>query len=167
MMSLQTKAIAQCGVLTAIALTIFMVEATLPAPLPIAGAKLGLANAVTLYAVYTMGAKWGGLVLLSRILLGALFSGQLLTLLYSFSGGVTCFLVLCLLKPFTTHDDFWFVSPLCAVGHNVGQLLMASFVMGSDVVFYYLPYLLLLGVVSGLFVGIATRALIRRLPPSP
>ncbi|MFI3250675.1 MAG: Gx transporter family protein [Eubacteriales bacterium] len=163
-MGSRSKTIAQCGVLTAIALTIFMIEAQFPAPLPFPGAKLGLANAITLFTVYTLGVGWGGMILLARIILGGIFAGQLLTMLYSFAGGVVCLLVLCLLRPFTTPRDFWYVSPLSAMGHNFGQILVASFIMGSDVIYYYLPYLMLLGAFSGLLVGIATREVIRRLP---
>lgn len=155
----------RCALFTAIALTIFMIESRLPAPITIPGAKLGLSNAVTLYVVYTMGVSSACKVLFSRILLGAFFSGQLLTLLYSATGGLFCLIFLSVVRPHTNSSMLWFISPCSAICHNLGQLLVASYVLGSTAVFYYLPYLVLLSIGSGLFVGISTRHLLHRLHP--
>lgn len=152
----------RCSLFTAIALTIFMIESRIPLPIPIPGAKLGLANCVTLYVGYTMDISSAGKVLFSRILLASLFAGQLLTLLYSATGGLCCLLVFALVKPFFSHGRLWFVSPLCAVAHCMGQLCVASYVMGTKEIFYFAPYLLLLSLSSGLFVGIATQKLLER-----
>lgn len=157
------RQLTRCGVLCGIALTLFMIEARLPAPLPFPGAKLGLSNSVTLVAVYRLGWSWGALLLVGRILLGALFAGQLLTLLYSGAGGLAVLLLLALLRPLTTEGQLWLVSPLCGVAHNLGQLLVARQVMGTAVTLYFLPYLILLGLVSGLLVGLATQETLRRL----
>ena len=88
--------VARLALLTAIALTIFLVEAQLPAA-PIPGVKLGLANIVTVYAVFALGPRDALMVLCARVFLGAVFSGQMMTLLYSGAGGVLCWLALCLL----------------------------------------------------------------------
>ncbi len=152
----------RCSLFTAIALTIFMIEARIPLPIPIPGAKLGLANCVTLYVGYTMDIASAGKVLFSRILLAALFAGQLLTLLYSATGGLCCFLLLAVVKPFFSWRRLWFVSPLCGMAHILGQMCVASYVMGTKEIFYFAPYLLLLSLISGLFVGIATQQLIER-----
>lgn len=152
----------RCGLFTAIALTIFMIEARLPAPLPFPAAKLGLSNCVTLYIAYTMSLKAASQVLFARIILGAIFAGQLLTLLYSAVGGLCCFLALVLLKPFFPWNRLWFVSPCCALAHNLGQLTVASLVMGTEEVFYFFPYLCLLALVSGLFVGLVTQQVVAR-----
>lgn len=156
------KEICRCGLFTAIALTIFMIEARIPLPIALPGARLGLANAVTIYVCYTMGIAHAGKVLLARILLAALFAGQLLTLFYSATGGLFCLTLLAVLKPIFPQDKVWFVSPLCAVAHNIGQVTVASFLLGTQEVFYFLPYLMLLALVSGLFVGIATQRLLER-----
>lgn len=157
------KTLTRCGLLTTIALTLFLIEARLPAPLPIPGAKLGLANGATLIAVYRMGWKWGALVLVGRILLGSIFSGQTMTLLYSATGGLFVLLLLALLRPFTTEKHLWLVSPLCGVCHNVGQLLVALQVMGTAATLYFLPYLVFLGILSGFVVGVATQETLKRL----
>ncbi len=151
-----------CALFTAIALTIFIIESRLPAPLPIPGAKLGLANAVTLYVAYSLGCSYAFQVLFCRILLSAMFAGQLLSLFYSATGGLCCFLCLCLLKPLFSWEKLWFLSPCCAMAHMVGQVTIASFLLGTEEIFYFLPYLVLLSLVSGLFVGIATQHLCKR-----
>lgn len=156
------KELTRCGLLTTIALIIFVIEARLPAPLPIVGAKLGLSNGVTLYVAYTMGVSWAGKVLFARIILGAFFAGQLMTLLYSGMGGVCAWLFLVVVRRFTTQKQIWIVSPFCAIAHNLGQIAVASVVMGTSAIWYFLPYLLLLAVVSGLFVGVVAQNLVGR-----
>ncbi len=157
------KELCRCGLFTAIALTIFMIEARLPAPLPIPGAKLGLANAVTIYVAYTMGRVCATRVLVARILLGSFFAGQLSTLFYSGAGGLFCLALLCVMLPIFPPDKIWFVSPCCAVAHNLGQVCIACFMMGTSSILYFLPYLLLLSLVSGSFIGVVTQYLLKRL----
>ena len=84
----QARRLTRAALLTAIALTIFLAEAQLPPPVPIPGIKLGLANIVTVYAMFVLGPRDTLLILLSRIFLGAVFSGQMMTLLYSLGGGL-------------------------------------------------------------------------------
>lgn len=156
------RELTRCALFTAIALTIFLLESRIPLPIAIPGAKLGLANCVTLYVGYSMGLAQAGKVLLCRIFMGALFSGQVLTLLYSATGGFFCWVLLCVLKKFFSWRQLWFVSPCCGMAHNLGQVLMASFVMGTKEIFSFLPYLLLLSLISGSFVGIATQELMKR-----
>lgn len=153
----------RCALLTAIALTIFMAEAQLPAPVPIPGVKLGLANIVTVYAMYVLGPGDTLMILVARIFLGAVFSGQMMTLLYSLGGGLLCYLVLLVLRRLLNRDYLWLASPVSAVFHNMGQLLVAGGVMKTWAVLAYLPYLVLAGVCAGLFTGLCAQFLIRRL----
>ena len=69
-----------------------MVEAQIPVPIPIPGVKLGLANIVTVYVMFVLGPGDALLVLSARVFLGAVFSGQMSTLLYSAGGGLLCWL---------------------------------------------------------------------------
>ena len=150
------------ALLTAIALTIFMVEAQLPAA-PIPGVKLGLANIVTVYAVFVLG-PWDALMILcARVFLGAVFSGQMMTLIYSAAGGLLSWCALCLLRRLLSRDQMWVASPVAGVCHNVGQLLAAAAVMRTWAVMAYLPYLVIAGVAAGLFTGVAAQALVNRL----
>ena len=77
---MQTRKLTRMALLTAIALTIFMIEAQIPALVPIPGVKLGLANIVTVFAVFTMGSKEGAMILAARIFLGAVFAGNFRTI---------------------------------------------------------------------------------------
>ena len=151
------------ALLTAVALTIFMAEAQLPALTAIPGIKLGLANIVTVYAVFAMGSGDALLMLSGRIFLGAVFSGQMMTLIYSAAGGVLSWLALCLLGRLLTPEQIWLASPVAAVCHNLGQLLAAAAVMRTWAVMAYLPYLTLAAVLAGLFTGVAAQVLIKQL----
>ena len=154
--------VARLALLTAIALTIFLVEAQLPAA-PIPGVKLGLANIVTVYAVFALGPRDALMVLCARVFLGAVFSGQMMTLLYSGSGGLLSWLALCLLCRLLDRKQMWLASPVAGMCHNVGQLLAAAGVMRTWAVLAYLPYLVLAGLLAGLFTGVAAQALIGRM----
>lgn len=150
------------ALLTAIALTIFIAEAQLPC-LPIPGAKLGLANIVTIYAMFVLGPVDALLILCARVFLGAVFSGQMMTLMYSLGGGLMCWAAMLALRRILTKDQIWLCSPIAAVFHNLGQLLVAAGVANSWMVVAFLPYLLLAGIAAGLITGLTAQLLIRRL----
>ena len=158
-----TRCLTRLALLTAIALTIFMAEAQLPPLVPIQGVKLGLANIVTVYAVFALGAGDALLVLAGRVFLGAVFSGQMMTLLYSAGGGLLAWLVMVLLSRLLTQRQIWLCSPVAAIFHNLGQLLVAAGVMKTWVVMAYLPYLVLSGILTGLFTGLCAQFLFNRL----
>ena len=153
----------RAALLTAIALTIFMVEAQIPVPIALPGIKLGLANIITVYAVFILGPADALLILVARVFLGAVFSGQMMTLLYSMGGGLLAWLSMILLRRLLTKDQIWLCSPVAAVFHNIGQLTVAAGVMKTWAVMAYLPYLLLSGILTGLFTGLAAQFLIKHL----
>ena len=157
------RRITTLALLTAIALTIFMAEAQMAPVFAIPGIKLGLANIVTVYAVFVLGTGDALLILAARVFLGAVFSGQMSTLLYSAGGGALAWLVMVLLSKLLTKDQIWLCSPVAAVGHNIGQLTVAAGVLGTWAVMAYLPWLLLAGILTGLFTGVCAQLLIRRL----
>ena len=154
---------ARLALLTAIALTIFLAEAQLPALTAVPGVKLGLANIVTVYAMFALGPGDALLVLSGRVFLGAVFSGQMMTLIYSAAGGFLSWCVLCLLRKLLTGEQIWLASPVAAVFHNLGQLLAAAAVLRSWAVMAWLPYLIIAAILAGLFTGVAAQALLRRL----
>ena len=155
--------ITRLALLTAIALTIFLAEAQIPALTTVPGVKLGLANIATVYAVFVMGPGDALLVLSARVFLGAVFSGQMMTLLYSAAGGFLSWCALCLLGRLLSRGQIWLASPVAAIFHNLGQLLAAAAVLRSWAVMAYLPYLVLAAVIAGLFTGVAAQALLKRL----
>ena len=158
-----TRRVTLLALLTAIALTIFMIEAQLPVLVPIQGVKLGLANIITVYAVFVLGPGDALLILCARVFLGAVFSGQMMTLLYSMGGGLLAWLAMVGLRKLLTRQQIWLCSPVAAVFHNIGQLLVAAGVMKTWAVMAYLPYLLLSGIITGLFTGLCAQFLIGRL----
>ena len=151
------------ALLTAIALTIFLVEAQIPNPFPLPGMKLGLSNIVTVYAIFVLGPADTLMILLARIFLGSVFSGQMMTFLYSLSGGLLCYLAMLVLRHVVTEKQVWACSALCGACHNAGQLLAAIFVTRTLALFSYLPFLLPAGLAAGLFTGLCAQFLIHRL----
>ena len=158
----KTKRMVYDALFSGIALTIFMVEAQLPPPVPIPGVKLGLANIVTLFAVYALQPADAAAILLVRILLGGILSGRLISLLYSFVGGVFCLGTMLLLKKLL-RKQIWLCSIGGAMAHNVGQILVAVILTRTLYVAVYLPVLIAAGSIAGLFTGLCVQMAMRLL----
>jgi heptaprenyl diphosphate synthase len=150
------------AMLTAVALTIFVLEAQLPAIVPIPGVKLGLANIVTVCAMFALGPGPTAMILLARVILGSLFSGGM-TIFYSLAGGLCCYLTMLVLRKLVTPRQMWVCSVLGSAAHNLGQLAVAVLVTRTWAVAVYLPVLMLSGVLAGLFTGLCAQFLLGRL----
>lgn len=159
---MKTKKITQLGLLSAIALTIFLVEAQIPPVVPIPGVKLGLANIVTVFTVFALGAKEGVLVLLVRVFLGAVFSGNFSTIFYSAAGGFCAILVTILLKKILTPKQLWVAGIFGAVAHSLGQMAMAVVLLGTPSLVVYLPIMIVIGIATGCFTGLCAQFLVNR-----
>ena len=154
--------IARLGMLLALATTLHIFEAQLPS-LPIPGAKIGLANLVSLFALYVWGFREALLLAVMRQLVGSLVTGTLFTPAFAFglAGGLLSVVVMAfllqvggkLLGPVA-------ISLAGATAHNVGQLMVAWAMLGQSQVFYYLPYLLWFAVPSGALVGVTASKLL-------
>lgn len=162
----QTQRLTQLALLTAVALIIFIIEAQIPPLTAIPGVKLGLANIITLVTLYSFGRRDALMVLLVRIFLGSVFSGQMLTLLFSLCGGLLCYTVCAVLYRHIPLQRLWLLSMIGAVCHNIGQLAAAAFVLDTMDVFWYLPLLLLSGLLTGCFTGLVASAVLMRLSKS-
>ena len=149
------------AVLTAIALTIFMIENQLPSPVPIPGIKLGLSNIITLAAMLLLGRKEAGAVLAARIIMGAVFTGSPSTLIYSAAGGPFAYAVMCLTVGLFKEKQIWIVSALAAVAHNAGQLLACALIVKTPGIMLYAPVLAASGIITGVFTGFAAMYLVR------
>ena len=158
---MKTRKLTTLALLSAIALTIFILEAQIPALVPIPGVKLGLANIVTVYAVYALGAKEGAAVLFVRIFLGAVF-GNFSTIFYSAAGGALAILTTIALKPVLQENQIWIASCLGAIAHSIGQMVVAIWLTGTPSLLIYLPVLILCSIVTGLFTGLCAQLLIKR-----
>lgn len=159
---MNVKRLTFCALLTAIALTIFMVEAQIPLPVPIPGMKLGLANIVTVYAMFALGPGDTLLILLCRVFLGSLFAG-FGTLPYSLAGGLLCYLSMLLLRKFLTEKQLWVCGAIGAIFHNAGQIGAAIAITRTPQLILYLPILLIPGIVAGVFTGLAAQFLVKRM----
>ena len=159
---MKTKKITQLSLLSAIALTIFMIEAQIPPLLPIPGIKLGLANIVTVFTVFAIGPAEGILVLTVRIFLGAVFAGNFSTIFYSAAGGALAIVTTIALRKILRKDQLWVAGCLGAAAHSVGQMLMAVLLTGTKSLFIYLPVMIAVSIVTGLFTGLSAQFLMNR-----
>lgn len=162
---MKAKEITLCAVLTALALALSYTEQFIPLQLliPLPGIKLGLANIVTLVALYLLRTKYAFWILLARCFFGAVFGGGITALLFSLCGGIFALGVMALARklPFLS---IYGVSILGAAAHNVGQILAAMALMHSIYIGAYLPYLLIVAVFTGLLTGAACAGVLRVLP---
>lgn len=159
----KTRRLALMAMFTAASLIVFVIEAQIPAPLPVPGVKLGLANVVTLIAMVMLGRREAGLILLVRIVMGSVFTGGVSAFIFSIAGGVLAYAVMYLtLRPFSERL-LWVVSVFGAAAHNFGQLAAAVLITKTSSLFLYAPVLLASAVVTGLFTGLAAMYLVRRL----
>lgn len=147
--------------LTGIALIIFVLELQIPNPFPIPGMKLGLANIITVYAVYRYHAREVMMIVFCRIFLAAVFSGNMMALAYSFAGSILCLAGMLLLRRVIHEKYLWISSIFGAVLHNIGQVTVAALIMGMGV-FVYLPFLLVSGCLAGGFTGVCTQLIVNR-----
>ena len=150
------------ALLTALSLILFILEGFLPLPLPVPGAKLGLAAIVTLIALYTMSTRDAALMLTLRIVLASAFGGGLAPMLYSLAGGAASFAAMALLKRCT---QFSIVGISAAGGflHNMAQLLVAAAVLETTALFVYAPVLGIVGILTGILIGIAAQIILQKI----
>lgn len=145
--------VATYGMLISLAFIFSYVEAIIPIPIPVPGVKLGLANLVTVVGLYTVGIGGTVAVSLIRIVLVGFTFGNASSMIYSLAGGTLSLILMILVK-----KTGWFsqigVSIVGGIGHNIGQLSIAALVVQTAGVFYYLPFLMVAGVVAGAVIGL-------------
>ena len=159
------KKITFMALLTTIALVIFTIEAQIPNPFYLSGIKLGLANIVTVYAMFALGPMPTLMILVSRIFLGSLLSGQVMTLLYSAAGGFLCYLSMLIMRKIVNERQIWVCSIVGSICHNIGQITVAILITRTPRLLIYLPILLVSGIVAGIFTGLCAQYIVHRLPP--
>ena len=160
------KKLAVLGVLTALSLITFLIENLFP-PLFIPGAKLGLANAFSFIALIMFSPLEAFIVVGVRTVLGAIFAGNFAAVMYSFTGGVVSMAVSSLLM-YCVHPKISVicVSVIAAAFHNFTQNAVFVLLSSTPLAFSYAPYLILLGVLSGAFIGAAVTLIVKRVPTS-
>lgn len=159
---MKLKKLTALALLTAVALIIFTVEAQIPAFVPVPGVKLGLANIVTVFVVFAIGAKEGAAVLACRIFLGAVFAGNFSTIFYSAAGGLCAILATIGLKRILTQNQIWVAGCIGAVAHSVGQMAAAVAITGTPGLIIYLPVLIAISILTGCLTGLTAQMLLNR-----
>ena len=152
-----TRKVVIIGLLAAMGLVLTLVETMIPMTALVPGARLGLANIVNLIGLVFINISAGFQILLLRILMGSLLTGTFMTVPFfmSFFGGLIGYLAMGLAYYFFKNKlSIIGVSVLGAVFHNVGQIVTASVIMETTAIFYYLPYLTLLAVPTGVVIGL-------------
>lgn len=158
----RTKKLTLCAVMISLALALSYTERFIPLQLliPLPGIKLGLANIVTLAALYLLGARSAFVILVLRCFLGAVFGGGITGLLFSMTGGVLAMAVMAAARHLPCFSIYG-VSILGAAAHNVGQICAAMVLMQSVYVGAYLPYLLAVALFTGFVTGSAGAGVLR------
>lgn len=162
MMEQNTHRIVFMAMLVALGTAMYVVEGMLIIPLPIPGVKPGLANIVTLLAIYLYGFREGLTVALLRVTLGSLIGGIFLSpgFLLALTGAACSTIIMALLVRQTRCFSMIGISMAGAVAHNTGQLLAACLLLQSTAVFYYFPVLLLTAIPTGFFTGFLLNSLL-------
>lgn len=157
---MKTK-VAYFGVFTALALIFSYVESLIPIPLGIPGVKLGLANLLLVIILYKRNLKEAYLLSVVRVLLAGFMFGNLMSIIYSLAGSVLSLAIMAFLKK-TNKFSLIGVSMAGGVFHNIGQLAMAAISLESFSILYYVPVLLISGMLTGIVIGIISREMLRR-----
>lgn len=150
------------AVCVSLAMIFSFIESQIPPLVAVPGVKIGLANIVSVFLLYTYGAKDAGCVSLIRVVLSSILFGSLVSLIYSLSGAILSLLIMIIFRRIGCFSSVG-VSVLGGVFHNVGQVVAACIVMSTPSIAIYLPVLLVSGVISGTAIGLVAGLLTKRL----
>ena len=159
---MKIRKIAYLGLLIALAFVFSYIEFLIPVNVGIPGAKLGLANLVIIVALYTLNEKDAFVLSMIRIVLVGFTFANLASMLYSLAGGILSFLAMLLAKR-TNKLSMTGVSVLGGVFHNVGQIIMAIWIVKTTSLVYYLPVLIVSGLAAGVAIGILGAMVTKRI----
>lgn len=164
-----TSKMVYIGLLVAQALVLHIFERMIPVPFVTPGAKLGLSNLITVVALYTLDNKRDAfLVVALKLTLSTMFGGNLSSFMYSVAGGTLSFIGMVLVKDmFKDKVSIVGVSATGAIFHNIGQLLVASSIVHNISVMLYLPVLSIVGIGTGIFIGVTANYLVKHLSRLP
>ena len=160
---MKVKRLVTEAMLCALALILSYVESLFPLSVAVPGVKMGLPNLVIVFALYRMGAGSAARISLVRVAVVALLFGNIYSLLYSLAGAVFSLLLMAGMKKIPGLHTAG-VSVSGAVMHNITQIGVAMIILGTKEIIYYLPPLLISGVVTGVAIGLVAALLIQRIP---
>ena len=156
-----TRKLTYLALTVSFALILSFIESRIPAFVAIPGVKVGLANIAIIFTLYKFGLKEAVAVSLVRIVLVSLLFGNPISMIYSICGAILSLAVMLILKKLTPLHEIA-VSVSGGVMHNIGQIIAASIILGTNVVAYYLPFLMVSGTIAGIVVGVASGLLISK-----
>lgn len=143
------------GIFAGLAIIMGWVEMMIPVPIPVPGVKLGLANVIVVMAMYYFGNKTAlGISIIRIIISGLLFSG-FSGFLYSMAGAILSFTVMVIAKNILKFN-IYSVSILGGICHNIGQIVVASLVVKTNLSIY-MPILIISGIITGALIGIIAK----------
>lgn len=145
-----------------LAMILSFIESQIPTFVPIPGVKIGLANIAVVFALYKMDWKNAAIVSLVRVFLIGILFGNAVSLAYSAAGAILSLVLMIVLKK-TDLFSHVAVSVAGGVMHNMGQIGMACILMGTDILKYYAPFLVLSGTIAGIVIGIIAAILVKRI----
>ncbi len=158
---MKSKKLAFLGLLIALAFVLSYIEYMMPINIGIPGAKVGLANLVVVVALYTLGERDAFTLSIIRVLLVGLTFGNMAMMMYSAAGAALSFIAMFIVKR-TGKVSQTGVSVIGGVFHNVGQIIVAIFVLETSAILYYLPFLVIIGTLSGVVIGLISGMIIVR-----
>lgn len=156
-------AVALAAMMAALALIFSYIEAIIPINFGIPGVKLGVANLVILTCLYILGMRYALTINILRILVAGLLFNGFFGAMYSLAGGILSLVIMYLLKKTGLFSTVG-ISMAGGVAHNLGQLITAALIVSNLKLFYYFPVLLFSGIISGIFIGILTHLILKKLP---
>lgn len=152
------------SLLVALGVALGFIESMIPLPVPMPGARLGLSNMVVLTSLVVFGYREGFIVACLKALLLMLLTGNVMAFFYSFTGAILASLAMIgAIKFLVPKISNIGVSLIGASFHNLGQVSVAAFMISNVRIFAYLPMLLLLGIFTGIFVGLGSNFIISQL----
>ena len=159
---MKTKKLTVMAMTTAVAMILSFVESQIPAFVAVPGVKIGLANIAVVFALYRLGWKEAVAISLIRVVLVSMLFGSIASLFYSLAGAVLSLTGMGLLKKTGKFTEMM-ISVTGGILHNIGQIGMACLILETAALRYYLPFLLISGIIAGIVVGILSAVLVQRI----
>ena len=159
----KTSQLTICALLISMALVLSYMERFIPLQMliPLPGIKLGLANIVIVFALYSLGTKEAYILSIARVLISGFMFGNVMAIAYSFAGGMLSLTIMYLLKK-TKLLSVISISIAGGIAHNIGQIIIATMIVSNYSVMYYIPVLMVAGFITGTLIGIVAQEVFLR-----
>ena len=158
---MKTKKLTVMALTTAVAMILSFVESQIPAFVAVPGVKVGLANIAVVFALYRLGWKEAAAISLVRVVMVSMLFGSIASLFYSLAGAILSLTGMGLMKKTGRFTEIM-VSVTGGILHNIGQIAMACLILETAALRYYLPFLLVSGIIAGVVVGLVSAVLVQR-----